>query len=116
MPADFVRARDGGGGSTTMNSSGGGGGGSPDTGDLIEARYRGGAKWFSGKVLRKRPDGSFDIRYDDGDSESGVRSEYVRLKDGGGGGGGGMSSPDRRLGSSVGGGERIREGDVVEAR
>ena len=47
-------------------------------GDKIEARYKGGAKWFAGKVLAVNRDGSYDIRYDDGDIERDVVASRVR--------------------------------------
>ena len=37
-----------------------------------------GTKWFSGKILRVNRDGTFDIRYDDGDSESGALKLNIR--------------------------------------
>ena len=46
-------------------AAGGGGataGGSLRQGDEIECRFRGGTRWLPGKVLRERPDGTFDIR------------------------------------------------------
>lgn len=48
-------------------------------GDKVEVLYKGkGTKWFSGKISRANRDGTFDIRYDDGDSESGALKINVR--------------------------------------
>ncbi|CAM9512868.1 unnamed protein product, partial [Phaeothamnion confervicola] len=47
-------------------------------GDAVEARYKGGARWFAGKVQRCNLDGTFDIRYDDGDQEKAVDAAAVR--------------------------------------
>ena len=37
-----------------------------------------GAKWFSGKISRVNRDGTYDIRYDDGDSETGALKVNIR--------------------------------------
>ena len=50
-------------------------------GDKVEALYKGkGSKWFSGKISRANSDGTYDIRYDDGDSESAALSSNIRIK------------------------------------
>ena len=46
-------------------------------GDAVEAKYRG-KKYYSGKITRKRFDGSYDIDYDDGDRELGVSRELIK--------------------------------------
>ena len=51
--------------------------------------------------------GTYDIRYDDGDRETGVKAELIRSVGGGGG---------RDGGGGGGGEEKFREGDKVEAR
>lgn len=53
-------------------------------GDSVRARYKKGAKWFSGKIIRVRTDGTFDVEYDDGDVEIKVEPaciEAVATKD-----------------------------------
>ena len=60
---------------------------------------------YKGEITRVRRDGTYDIRYEDNDTERGVRAELIR-KVGGGGGGGSEDEQD----------ETIREGDAVEAR
>jgi hypothetical protein len=47
-------------------------------GDRVEARFRGRAKYFSGRILKAHADGSFDIEYDDGDKEYNVAAALVR--------------------------------------
>ena len=49
----------------------------------VEARFGGGEKWFKGKVSRARSDGTFDILYEDGDTEMRVKRELVRVPGGG---------------------------------
>jgi hypothetical protein len=44
----------------------------------IEARHGGRSKWFKGTVARCRPNGSYDINYDDGDRETGVPRDLIR--------------------------------------
>jgi hypothetical protein len=43
-------------------------------GQKIEARYDGG-DFFDGKVKKVNSDGTYDIQYDDGDEEKGVKAE-----------------------------------------
>ena len=47
-------------------------------GDAITGNYRGKGRWYPGKIARERSDGTYDIAYDDGDSERGVKSLHVR--------------------------------------
>ena len=49
----------------------------------MEAKFKGGAKWYSGSVVAVNRDGSYDIRYDDGDKEQRVPPSNVRLVDDG---------------------------------
>jgi len=75
-------------------------------GDKVEVLYKGkGTKWFSGKISRVNRDGTYDIRYDDGDSESGALKVNIRRH------------PDAAA-SAVGGSRpaALREGMKVEAR
>ncbi|GBG28986.1 Cytidine deaminase [Hondaea fermentalgiana] len=92
-------------------------------GDRVEARYKGGSKYYKGKISRVNADGSYNIDYDDGDQERRVIPSKVRKLGGGGGGGGGRGSPRRggggRPSSDTEGddaGDVLREGDRVEAR
>jgi len=52
-------------------------------GDRVEARYKGGSKFYKGKISRVNVNGSYDISYDDGDSERGVKARDVRRLGGG---------------------------------
>lgn len=47
-------------------------------GTEVEAQYRGKSQFYSGKIIRCRYDGSYDIQYDDGDRELGVARELIR--------------------------------------
>eukprot|EP00941_MAST-03F_sp_MAST-3F-sp1_P004233 g4233.t1 len=47
-------------------------------GDKVEACFRDGNKFFPGKITRRREDGTYDIRYDDGESERRVRKSLIR--------------------------------------
>lgn len=92
-------------------------------GDDVEARYRGKSTWFKGVIRRVNDDNSYDIRYADGDQETGVDSSLVRSLGGrpssggrgrdGGGGGGGLSDVEA---SSPATGRSYRAGEKVEAR
>ena len=46
----------------------------------VEARYRGKSRFYPGVISRERPNGTFDINYDDGEKETGVSSEMIRKK------------------------------------
>ena len=48
-------------------------------GSKIEARYRGKNKWYGGEVVKVHSNGTYDIRYEDGDAEQGVRADLVRI-------------------------------------
>lgn len=48
-------------------------------GSRVEARYKGGAKYYPGKISRVRLDGSFDVEYDDGECESRIGKLLIRL-------------------------------------
>ena len=91
-----------------VESCGGGRDSSPsrrtrlEEGMKIKANYKGKGKMFGGTIKRDNRDGTYDISYDDGDREMGVREADIEAQDGGGGGGGG--------------GGKLREGDKVEAR
>ena len=47
-------------------------------GSKVDARYSGGSRYYGGKVAKVNVDGSFDIRYDDGDFEEGVKLKYIK--------------------------------------
>jgi hypothetical protein len=49
-------------------------------GDKIEALYKGrGTKWFKGSISRVNHDGTYDIRYDDGDIDRDALASNIRL-------------------------------------
>ena len=47
-------------------------------GERVEARYRGRAKYYKGRITRDNGDGTYDIDYDDGEMERGVATHLVR--------------------------------------
>lgn len=44
----------------------------------IQANFRGKGKWYSGKILRCRTSKTYDILYDDGETEIDVSEEFIR--------------------------------------
>ena len=51
-------------------------------GDRVEARFRheqGNKLWYPGRIAQVRTDGTYKIDYDDGDSETAVRCQNIRL-------------------------------------
>mmetsp|Transcript_91840 Transcript_91840/g.163461 ORF Transcript_91840/g.163461 Transcript_91840/m.163461 type:complete len:233 (-) Transcript_91840:36-734(-) len=46
--------------------------------DLVEARFDGKSKWIKGRITYARKDGTFDIRYETGDSENSVDVSMMR--------------------------------------
>ena len=73
-----------------------------EEGMKVKANYRGKGKFFGGRISRDNCDGTYDIDYDDGERERGVRESEIEPQDRGGGG-------------TDGGGD-LREGAKVEAR
>jgi hypothetical protein len=47
-------------------------------GDRIEATYKGGSKYYSGRITQVNRDGTYSIRYDDGDKDNHVNSKAIR--------------------------------------
>ena len=47
-------------------------------GAKIEADYQGSGKWYPGSIMGVRPDGTYDILYNDGDGESEVPASRIR--------------------------------------
>ena len=72
-----------------------------EEGMKVEADYKGKGKYYKGKISRDNRDGTFDIKYDDGDEEFGKRESQIRSLEG-----------SSRSGS---GGSRLEEGMKVEA-
>ena len=50
-------------------------------GDKVEANFKGKGKWFKGRISRDRRDGTYDISFDDGDSEKAVDAVNIRFSD-----------------------------------
>merc|ERR1719498_898404 len=48
----------------------------------VKANYKGKGKFFPGKIKRDNRDGTYDIAYDDGDREMGVREEDIKAEEG----------------------------------
>ena len=72
-------------------------------------------KYFPGTISRKRLDGTFDIDYDDGEKETGVSRELIKLV------GGGRGSPSKAKGgrkddTDTDEGGELEVGSKVEAR
>lgn len=47
----------------------------------VMSRYGGGTEWYPGSIARDNGDGTFEINYDDGDSEEAVPSHRLRVID-----------------------------------
>ena len=78
--------------SITDSIDDGGGQGRLEEGMKVSARYRGKSRYYPGIISRDNRDGTYDINYDDGDREMGVRAELIKaLEPAGGGVGGGRS-------------------------
>ncbi|GMI07481.1 hypothetical protein TrLO_g8222, partial [Triparma laevis f. longispina] len=75
-------------------------------GDAVEARYRGGSKYYPGKIYRDNRDGTYDINYDDGEKEKGVKASLIKA----------LSAGSPRSPRSQVADEELQRGDVVEAR
>ena len=49
-----------------------------EEGMKVEGQYKGRSKFYPGKIVRVREDGTFDIDYDDGEKETRVKEEFIR--------------------------------------
>jgi hypothetical protein len=85
-------------------------------GDIVEARYRGGSKYYKGKIKRDNGDGTYDIDYDDGEQEKGVAQRLIQKISGGGGLKRSPRSPRGRGGDDSDDGQDFKRGDKVEAK
>ena len=47
--------------------------------DKVEALWQEEDDWFPGVVLKENKDGTYHIRYDDGDVEQKVKAPYIRM-------------------------------------
>ena len=75
--------------------------------DKVEGLYKGkGSKWYSGTITRTNNDGTFDVRYDDGDVDIGARAEHLRP----------LPVAQSQRGGGGSSGDALREGMKVEAR
>merc|ERR1711918_146155 len=52
-----------------------------NVGDSVEARYGGRGKWVNAKVRKVNDNDTYDLKYDDGRRERGVKKKYVRKKE-----------------------------------
>ena len=89
-----------------------------EVGEDVEARFQGKAKFYAGKITRKNRDGSYDVRYNDGDSESRVASHFIRRAQGRSGSSKSRGSPRRATmdSSDSEAEERFAQGERIEAR
>ncbi|RYG66560.1 hypothetical protein EON64_09510 [archaeon] len=71
-------------------------------GTKVEANYRSQGRYYPGKVTRDREDGSYDVAYEDGESELRVNGERIRL----------LASPRPKSAGSL----RLAVGSRVNAR
>ncbi len=57
-----------------------------NVGDKVTAKYRGKGKWFPGKIVMVEGSGSsalYNVLYDDGDKDDGLREGFVQLTESG---------------------------------
>merc|ERR1719446_734626 len=52
-----------------------------EEGMKVKANYKGKGKYFGGTIKRDNRDGTYDISYDDGDREMGVREADIRAEE-----------------------------------
>merc|ERR1711991_1238014 len=48
--------------------------------DRVEAKVSGWTKYYSGEITRVNRDGTYDIKFDDGERKSGVKSSQIKSK------------------------------------
>ena len=52
-----------------------------DVGQKVQSRYKGGDKWYAGVVSAANNDGTYQIFYEDGDTEARQRRELIKPVD-----------------------------------
>ena len=90
-------------GSSSDRDEGSSGSSSHREGDRVEAKVAGWTRYYKGEITRVNSDGTYDIRFDDGERKRGVRADQIK---------GGSSDRDERSSGS----SSHREGDRVEAK
>jgi DUF971 family protein len=73
LDADRVRAVGDGGGKTSVRAP------RLQEGDRVEGNYRGKGRWYPGRISRVNVDGSFNVDYDDGEKETRLDANLVRV-------------------------------------
>jgi hypothetical protein len=73
---DLIRAKSSGNSRNDSKSS------ELEVGAAVEADYRGRGKFYSGKIARVRPNGTYDVDFDDGEKEMGVPRDLIKPKSG----------------------------------
>lgn len=53
--------------------------GGAEVGTAVTVNYRKSGNWYPGKISVARANGTYDIAYDDGDSERAVKSEHIKV-------------------------------------
>ena len=49
-----------------------------EEGDRVQVRFEGKGEWYEGKITDARSDGTFDVLYEDGDTEERVEQRLIR--------------------------------------
>ena len=83
----------------------------PREGDKVEADFKGRGKWYMGKVKRVHSNETYDVEFEDGDSEKRVELKRIKVK-----GGDRSRSRSRSRSGSPKRGRKLREGSKIEAR
>ena len=73
-------------------------------GDKVKAKYRNKGQFYTGVITSVRDDGTYDIDYDDGESDKRINAENIQSQE--------ETNDDRRTATKT----SLREGDKVEAR
>ena len=64
---------------SSSNRRGGGGGKKKiKRGDRVEAKVKGWTKYYGGEVTRVNDDGTYDIKFDDGERKRGVKKSQIK--------------------------------------
>ena len=74
----------------------------------MEAKVAGWTRYYKGEITRVNSDGTYDIRFDDGERKRGVRDDQIKGDD--------RDDRDDRSSSSSSSSRSRREGDRVEAK
>merc|ERR1711880_14405 len=85
-----------------------------ERGDKVEAKVSGWTKYYPGEITRVNSDGTYDIKFEDGERKSGVKKSQIKSKSSSSSRKSSSRDRDRDRDDSDSESEDLRRGDKVE--